>query len=103
MSNNCYFASGENTDSSGSTYIPCNTTAVELGGHSACCAPNDMCFTNGLCKANTVDQYNWNWRVGCTDPTFSDPACPSYCQGIGEFTSKGRARVTTVANFTIDI
>ncbi|KAJ0108365.1 hypothetical protein J7T55_005342 [Diaporthe amygdali] len=42
-----------------------------------------MCFTNGLCKANTVDQYNWNWRVGCTDSTFSDPACPNYCKGIG--------------------
>lgn len=42
-----------------------------------------MCFTNGLCKAPTDDQYNWNWRIGCTDPTFSDPACPNYCQGLG--------------------
>ncbi|KAM0815594.1 putative Mid2 domain-containing protein [Seiridium cardinale] len=81
MSAACYFASGDTTGSTGQTYIPCNSTAVSLGQHSACCAPGDMCFTNGLCKAGT-GQWNWNWRVGCTDPTFSDPACPDYCRGV---------------------
>ena len=95
MSATCYFASGKNADLSGSTYIPCNTTAVAEGGHSACCAPDDMCFTNGLCKAGSDDQYNWNWRVGCTDPTFNDPACPSYCQGIGELLHTAEEIMTT--------
>lgn len=78
MATACYFPSGNDT---GSTYIPCNQTAVANGEHSACCAPNDMCFTNGLCKANP-DNWNWNWRVGCTDQTWKDPACPNYCRGI---------------------
>jgi len=54
-----------------------------------------MCFTNGLCKAGSDDQYNWNWRVGCTDPTFNDPACPSYCQGIGELLHTAEEIMTT--------
>ncbi|KAF7529950.1 hypothetical protein G7054_g9721 [Neopestalotiopsis clavispora] len=81
MSATCYYASGGGASTDGDTYIPCNTTAVEQGGHSACCAPGDMCFTNGLCKAGE-GQWNWNWRIGCTDPTFQDPACPIYCRGI---------------------
>ncbi|ETS73577.1 hypothetical protein PFICI_14523 [Pestalotiopsis fici W106-1] len=81
MSATCFYASGGSASTDGQTYIPCNTTAVEQGGHSACCASGDMCFTNGLCKAGE-GQWNWNWRVACTDPTFQDPSCPNYCRGI---------------------
>lgn len=61
--------------------IPCNTTAVQLGEHSSCCGPNDMCLTNGLCKQQGEDHEKDDlyWSNGCTDSNFNDPACPQYC------------------------
>ncbi|ORY01837.1 hypothetical protein BCR34DRAFT_90749 [Clohesyomyces aquaticus] len=82
MSYTCYFPDGTDTVSSGGNYFPCNQTALTVGKHTSCCAPGDICFTNGLCKADTKDQYNWNWRVGCTDKTWKDPACPNYCRDV---------------------
>ncbi|KAF2489012.1 hypothetical protein BU16DRAFT_600653 [Lophium mytilinum] len=74
----CYFPDGSNTNAA---FVPCNQTAIEEGKHTSCCAPGDMCFTNGICKANNPNQLNWNWRDACTDPTWKDPACPNYCKG----------------------
>ncbi|KAF4555783.1 Hypothetical protein D9617_2g057470 [Elsinoe fawcettii] len=83
MSAPCYFMSGDSTSvAQDKTYIPCDPVAVSQGKHSSCCAPNDLCFTNGLCKANSNNDWNWRWRVGCTDKTFKDPACPNYCRGV---------------------
>ncbi|KAF1961487.1 hypothetical protein CC80DRAFT_578074 [Byssothecium circinans] len=62
-------------------YIPCNTTAISNGHHSACCATGDLCLTNGLCANDGADGGNNYWRDGCTDRTFSDEACPRYCTG----------------------
>ncbi|KAF2807441.1 uncharacterized protein BDZ99DRAFT_573268 [Mytilinidion resinicola] len=78
MSSACYFPDGTNTNAA---FVPCNQTAIEEGKHTSCCAPGDMCFTNGICKANNSNQLNWNWRDACTDPTWKDPACPNYCKG----------------------
>jgi hypothetical protein len=67
-------------------YIPCNGTSVASGGHSSCCAPGDNCLTNGLCQGqrDNLRQSNLFWRNGCTDPTWSDPACPKFCKGLGK-------------------
>lgn len=81
MSGPCWPLSGE-TYPDDDIYIPCNQTAVDNGGHSACCAPGDRCLTNGLCTNDPGG--NVYWRDGCTDRTWKDPACPNYCPSTGE-------------------
>ncbi|KAJ8118084.1 hypothetical protein OPT61_g856 [Boeremia exigua] len=65
------------------THIPCNISAVNEGRHSSCCVVGDLCLTNGMCK-NPLDppDNNWFWRNGCTDSTWSDPACPRLCENV---------------------
>ncbi|KAF3041989.1 hypothetical protein E8E11_000946 [Didymella keratinophila] len=59
---------------------PCNLTAVAEGKHTACCASDELCMSNGLCRnATSTPKTNFYWRGGCTDPTFQDPSCPNYC------------------------
>jgi hypothetical protein len=59
---------------------PCNLTAVAEGKNTACCASDELCMSNGLCRnATSTPKTNSYWRGGCTDPTFQDPACPNYC------------------------
>lgn len=67
--------------------FPCNSTAVANGQHSSCCASNDMCLTNGLCKEKGKEHEGTNlyWSNGCTDPNFNDPACPRYCMKPGTY------------------
>jgi len=81
MSTTCYPMDGTSYSSS-TTYLPCNLTAVANNAHSACCAYNDLCLTNGLCRNpdNDAKGLNHYWQVGCTDETFEDAACPKYCQ-----------------------
>lgn len=94
MSATCYFASGKNADLSGSTYIPYNTTAVAEGGHGSCCAPNDMCFMKGLCIAGSDDQYKWNWRVGCSDPTSAILHAQATAKGLVSYALAGESTAT---------
>ncbi|KAF1980256.1 hypothetical protein BU23DRAFT_562644 [Bimuria novae-zelandiae CBS 107.79] len=85
MSSQCYANNGSLYENTAATYVPCNLTAVQNGGHSACYNLGDLCMTNGLCMepANEIKGANHYWRNGCTDPTFKDPACPNYCRGKG--------------------
>lgn len=66
--------------------LPCNHTAIVEGHHTSCCEPNDLCLTNGLCRDPAVNELtNYAWFFGCTDPTFKDPSCGTYCD---KFNSK---------------
>ncbi|PVI02804.1 hypothetical protein DM02DRAFT_279088 [Periconia macrospinosa] len=81
----CYTLNGQKAPSSNLSYIPCNTTAIANNQHSSCCASTDLCLSNGLCKYNApanVRPFNEYWRVGCTDPTYKDPACPKQCANV---------------------
>lgn len=73
-------------------YYPCEPDAAV----SSCCAPGDICFSNGLCSPSQARQ-NANpegtfittfYRDSCTDPSFKDPKCLSQCF-VGE---NGEAR-----------
>ncbi|KAF2679813.1 hypothetical protein K458DRAFT_407909 [Lentithecium fluviatile CBS 122367] len=85
----CYALSGAKSPFSDDTvqYTPCNHTALSDDQHSPCCAPGDLCLSNGLCKYNNPDPttapFNEYWRIGCTDPTYQDPACPKQCADVG--------------------
>ncbi|KAF2791691.1 hypothetical protein K505DRAFT_418954 [Melanomma pulvis-pyrius CBS 109.77] len=84
MLGDCYHPNSERFISG--VVIPCNGTAIENGEHSACCVLDDLCLTNGMCQnpSDRANGYNWYWREGCTDATFTDPACPQYCTGSGD-------------------
>ncbi|KAH8733087.1 hypothetical protein GQ44DRAFT_19737 [Phaeosphaeriaceae sp. PMI808] len=60
--------------------LPCNHTAILEGRYTSCCDPNDQCLTNGLCRDPAANELtNYVWFFGCTDPTFKDPSCGTYC------------------------
>ncbi|KAJ8118797.1 hypothetical protein OPT61_g274 [Boeremia exigua] len=78
----CYNARGKTTWDQ-KAHIPCNLTAVAAGLHSSCCAEGSVCLTNGLCiEEKRLGKTNWYYRDGCTDKTWSDPACGKYCTSI---------------------
>ncbi|KAF2798783.1 hypothetical protein K505DRAFT_371428 [Melanomma pulvis-pyrius CBS 109.77] len=83
-STSCYSLSGLLSPYDLYTYIPCNLTAIANGQHSACCAPGDKCLANGLCEYGGPNPNHANefWRIGCTDKTHADPACPTYCKDV---------------------
>ncbi|KAF2124077.1 hypothetical protein P153DRAFT_361690 [Dothidotthia symphoricarpi CBS 119687] len=84
MSAQCYAING--TAYPDSRYVPCNKTAAASGQHTACCAPTDVCLTNGLCQEAGGNKASTNlfWRNGCTDPTWNDAACAKHCDGMGD-------------------
>ncbi|KAF9734893.1 hypothetical protein PMIN06_008303 [Paraphaeosphaeria minitans] len=86
MAAECYANNGSLYANTAATYVPCNLTAVENGGHSSCCAIGDLCMTNGLCMepSNEAKGANHYWRNGCTDKTWKDPSCPNFCWGEEE-------------------
>ncbi|KAL9008475.1 MAG: hypothetical protein Q9173_006403 [Seirophora scorigena] len=43
---------------------------------SNCCAPDDICLSNGLCYRANINRLH---RGSCTDPTFSSPLCAQIC------------------------
>ncbi|KAI4211374.1 MAG: hypothetical protein LQ351_005800 [Letrouitia transgressa] len=53
---------------------PCNPTAP----NSDCCAPEDICLSNGLCYRSNINRLH---RGSCTDPTFKTPNCTKTCTG----------------------
>ncbi|KAH6680832.1 hypothetical protein B0J14DRAFT_273823 [Halenospora varia] len=47
-------------------------------GHSTCCELGTKCWSNNVCEK--LDKGITDWvRMGCTDPTFKDPACLNQC------------------------
>ena len=70
----CYGQQGVQTDK----MFSCQPAAAE----SSCCAPGDICYSNGLCapgpteNQDTATPFFWN---GCTDPSFTSSACFSAC------------------------
>ena len=68
----CYQPSGMADDKT----LPCNFTAIQLGGASPCCSGHDICFGDGVCYQ---DWSGVMYRAGCTDPTFVAPECPKIC------------------------
>ncbi len=67
----CYFLNGAPSLNS---YRCDNTTS----GHSTCCQAGAVCYSNGVCKVTNEGIQDWQ-RVGCTDPTWKDPACLDEC------------------------
>ncbi|KAI0125508.1 hypothetical protein BJ170DRAFT_435314 [Xylariales sp. AK1849] len=65
----CYFPSG----AVHSLGTPCDPDAL---GASPCCEATHTCLSNGLCWDTVA---NHVVRGGCTDSSFKDAACPSYC------------------------
>ncbi|PGH00709.1 hypothetical protein AJ79_08129 [Helicocarpus griseus UAMH5409] len=65
----CYLPNGEVEEND----APC----FPQNPHSACCGGSTyVCSTNNMCA-----HYDGSYYVigSCTDPTWNDPACPSYC------------------------
>lgn len=78
-SRQCYNHQGAKLDAA---YTPCNTNST----HSGCCAaykpngePLDVCLDSGLCMGASGTKLGVLAQVGCTDPTWRDPACPQLC------------------------
>jgi hypothetical protein len=68
----CYVIDGEHNLNAG--YRCDNGTT----GHSTCCAAGATCYSNGLCVQMNGQVQDF-LRVGCTDPTWQDPACLDKC------------------------
>lgn len=74
MSHICYFPYGGVPDSSSPPMIPCDPSAQT----TACCAPGDSCFDNGLC----LSQQFFFYRGGCTEKSFPSASCATRCTGL---------------------
>ena len=67
-----------NIDGSINTFSwPCNNGTA---GHSTCCEPGATCWSNGVCAVPNPGHEPDYLRVGCTDPTWNDPACLKRCE-----------------------
>ena len=65
----CYYPSGLP-----STDVPCSSNP----GPSPCCPADSFCLANGLCFGEGIVS-----RSSCSDQSWTDEACPSYCsQGV---------------------
>lgn len=64
----CYDPSGGSLDNFGI----CNNASSA----SVCCPVSNECMSNGLCLNPLSGNFN---RGGCTDNSFKDPVCPSFC------------------------
>lgn len=68
-SKSCYYPDGiQATDNT-----PCNQNANASVG--VCCGPGFTCLSNGLCQ-----QGQYLFRGTCTDSTWKNQDCPSYCK-----------------------
>ncbi|KAL2061933.1 hypothetical protein VTL71DRAFT_7311 [Oculimacula yallundae] len=81
-SNTCFVLNGRKTYDSG---YRCNNATT---GHSACCGEGATCYSNGLCEQFNGPVVDY-LRVGCTDPTWQDPACLNQCASVQNFTTAG--------------
>ncbi|KAM3424910.1 hypothetical protein BST61_g6884 [Cercospora zeina] len=67
----CFFPNHQPAEN----FTTCNAGAP----HAACCRPEDVCLSNGYCLQQGAGLPNRLIRGGCTDYTFSSPACPNRC------------------------
>ncbi|KAI0833183.1 hypothetical protein F5Y06DRAFT_183871 [Hypoxylon sp. FL0890] len=47
-------------------------------GHSACCLPGEVCWSNGVCHGKSKGVDDW-LRRGCTDYSWQDTSCFDVC------------------------
>ncbi|CZR54969.1 uncharacterized protein PAC_04854 [Phialocephala subalpina] len=73
---------------SATCYLPDGTLAPgayrcnnATSGHSTCCEIGSVCWSNGVCQKVSNGVIDWI-RLGCTDPTWNDPACLHACMSI---------------------
>ncbi|KAF8850382.1 hypothetical protein BDZ45DRAFT_196145 [Acephala macrosclerotiorum] len=73
---------------SATSYLPDGTLAPgayrcnnATSGHSTCCEISSVCWSNGVCQKVSNGVTDWI-RLGCTDPTWNDPACLHACMSI---------------------
>ncbi|TGO61759.1 hypothetical protein BOTNAR_0124g00110 [Botryotinia narcissicola] len=78
----CYVINGQHNANAG--YRCDNSTT----GHSSCCAAGAICFSNGVCKQANGNVQDY-LRVGCTDPTWKDPACLNQCTSYARSSTAG--------------
>ncbi|KAF7958391.1 hypothetical protein EAE96_001940 [Botrytis aclada] len=78
----CYVINGQHNANAG--YRCDNSTT----GHSSCCAAGAICFSNGVCQQANGDVQDY-LRVGCTDPTWQDPACLNQCNMYARSSTAG--------------
>ncbi|KAM3086106.1 hypothetical protein ACMFMG_000245 [Clarireedia jacksonii] len=78
----CYVINGQHNGNAG--YRCDNSTS----GHSTCCAAGATCYTNGLCVQMNGQVQDF-LRVGCTDPTWEDPACLDQCTSYARSSTAG--------------
>ncbi|KAF7911362.1 uncharacterized protein EAF01_002869 [Botrytis porri] len=78
----CYVINGQHNANAG--YRCDNSTT----GHSSCCAAGAICFSNGVCQQANGDVQDY-LRVGCTDPTWQDPACLNQCNSYARSSTAG--------------
>ncbi|KAI9825885.1 MAG: hypothetical protein M1832_000826 [Thelocarpon impressellum] len=64
----CFFPNGGVSDND----RPCGTDG---SAHSACCAQDAYCLSNGLCSNGHILS-----RGSCTDLTWASPACTAFCR-----------------------
>ena len=72
MPTTCYVIDGNHNSHAG---FRCNNQTT---GHSSCCAIGGVCYSNGVCQQSNSGVQDY-LRVGCTDPTWQDPACLDQC------------------------
>ncbi|KAL2017934.1 hypothetical protein VTK56DRAFT_1526 [Thermocarpiscus australiensis] len=73
--NDCYYPNGELAEGT----FACRG---EFSGTSTgvCCKSGDVCLNNTLCATEVEASGNLvYYRGACLDPTWSSPACPSFC------------------------
>ncbi|KAL9608592.1 MAG: hypothetical protein Q9167_006582 [Letrouitia subvulpina] len=92
----CYYPGG--------IYQPNDTPCNPSAPNSDCCAPEDICLSNGLCYRSNINRLHRGVRFpppsrrlssrrprltskikqSCTDPTFKTPNCTNTCTGPGD-------------------
>lgn len=73
LAQKCYFTD-QKTIAGG--YTPCNTSAMQHGGGTTCCANGEACLTSGLCYM----MFDMSINIGaCTDSSWSTSNCFQKC------------------------
>lgn len=78
----CYVLDGTSPSNAG---YRCNNATT---GQSSCCAAGGICYSNGVCQQSNGNVQDY-LRVGCTDPTFKDPACLDQCRTFANGSTAG--------------
>ncbi|KAL2063484.1 hypothetical protein VTL71DRAFT_5289 [Oculimacula yallundae] len=81
-SNTCFVLNGRRPAIAG---FRCDNST---DGASACCGTGSTCYSNGLCQQQNGQVVDY-LRVGCTDPTWQDPACLNQCAAFAPGSAAG--------------